>query len=95
MFETKWCHYWFLDVGCILCQRLFFAFFFLAFWFLGLFWKFCRTTGIDISECEEKVSDQLSKYTIIGKVPERFFYKMLWSLVNWALGVVELLGDPS
>ena len=26
MFETKWGHYWFLDVGCILCQTLFLFF---------------------------------------------------------------------
>ena len=49
--------------------------------------EFFEGTDIDISECEVKVSDQL----IIGKIPERFFYKTLWPLVNWALGVVELL----
>ena len=37
MFETKWGHYWFLDVGCILCQTLVFLFIgFLFFWFFGL-----------------------------------------------------------
>lgn len=57
--------------------------------------EFFEGTDIDISECEVKVSHQLSKYTIIGKIPERFFYKTLRPLVNWALGVLELLGDPS
>ena len=39
MFETKWGHYWFLDVGCILCQTLVF---FGVFWFIGflVYWFF-------------------------------------------------------
>ena len=38
MFETKWGHYWFLDVGCIVSQTwLFFGL--LVFWFI-VFWVF-------------------------------------------------------
>ena len=46
MFETKWGHYWFLDVGCILCQTLVFCFFwffvFWVFWFIVflVYWFF-------------------------------------------------------